>query len=61
MRSRLEIDWDVPQLKYQGQAENTLTDMLEAQVIKQSTSDWASAPALVSRKNGKVRYTVDYR
>ena len=32
--------------------------MLEAQVIKPSTSDWASAPALVRKKDGEVRYTV---
>ena len=48
-------------LKCQGEEEKTLTDMLEAHVIKPSTSDWASAPVLVRKKDGDVRYTVDYR
>ena len=36
-----------------------LQQNLEAQVIKPSTSDWASAPVLVRKKDGEVRYTVD--
>ena len=48
-------------LTFQGEEEKTLTDMLEVQVIKPSTSDWASAPVLVRKRDGEVRYTVDYR
>ena len=48
-------------LNFQEEEEKTLTDMPEAQVIKPSTSDWASAPVLVRKKDGEVRYTVDYR
>ena len=48
-------------LKFQEEEEKTLTDMPEAQVIKSSTSDWAPAPFLVRKKDGEVRYTVDYR
>ena len=29
--------------------------------MKPSTSDWASAPVLVRKKDGEVRYTVDCR
>ena len=48
-------------LKFQEEEdERTLTDMLEAQVIKPPTSDWASAPVLVRKKDGEVSYTVDY-
>ena len=48
-------------LKFQHEEEKTLNDMLEAGVIEPSTSDWASAPVLVRKKNGEVRYTVDFR
>ncbi len=48
-------------LKFQDEEERTLTDMLDAHVIKPSTSEWASAPVLVRKKDGEVRYTVDYR
>ena len=34
--------------------------MSEAQIIKQSTSVRASAPVLVRKKDGEVRYIVDY-
>ena len=34
--------------------------MLDAKVIKPSSSEWASAPVLVRKKDGEVRYTVDY-
>ena len=49
------------QLKFQDEEEKTLTDMLDAHVIIPSTSAWASAPVLVRKKDGEVRYTVDYR
>jgi hypothetical protein len=48
-------------LKFQGEEEKTLTDMLETGVIQPSTSEWASAPVLVRKKSGEVRYTVDFR
>ena len=48
-------------LTFQDEEERTLTDMLDAHVIKPSTSEWASAPVLVRKKDGEVRYTVDYR
>ena len=48
-------------LKFQHEEEKTLNDMLDAGVIVPSTSDWASAPVLVRKKSGEVRYTVDFR
>jgi hypothetical protein len=35
--------------------------MLERKVIRQSTSPWASLVLLADKKNGKVRFCVDYR
>ena len=41
--------------------EKTLKRMLEAGVIQPSSSEWASAPVLVRKKDGSVRYCVDFR
>ena len=35
--------------------------MLAAWVIQPSTSDWAAAPVLIRKKDGSVRWCVDYR
>ena len=48
-------------LKFQKEEEKTLNDMLAAGVIEPSFSEWASAPVLVRKKDGEVRYTVDFR
>ncbi|XP_061175911.1 uncharacterized protein LOC133184852 [Saccostrea echinata] len=46
---------------FQGEEEGHLDKMLEAGVIQPSSSDWASAPLLVRKKDGSVRWCVDYR
>lgn len=46
---------------FQGEEEGHLDKMLEAGVIQPSSSDWASAPVLVRKKDGNVRWCVDYR
>ena len=38
-----------------------LEDMLRAGVIRPSASSWAAAPVLVRRKDGKIRWCLDYR
>lgn len=35
--------------------------MLDANVIQPSTSEWSSAPVLVRKKDGSVRWCIDYR
>ena len=38
-----------------------LQKMLKAGVIQESTSDWASAPVLIRKRDGSVRWCIDYR
>jgi transposase InsO family protein len=38
-----------------------LKKMLDAKVIEPSNSEWASAPVLVRKRDGKVRWCIDYR
>ena len=44
-----------------GEEESHLKKMLEAGVIQPSTSDWASAPVLIRKRDGSVRWCIDYR
>ncbi len=48
-------------MKYWDEEEAILWDMFTSGVIRQSSSDWASAPVLCRKKSGDIRYTVDYR
>lgn len=48
-------------LGFQEQGEKQLNKMLEAGVIRPSTSEWAEAPVLVKKKDGSVRWCIDYR
>lgn len=38
-----------------------LKKMLEAGVIQPSVSDWASAPVLIRKRDGSIRWCIDYR
>ena len=48
-------------LGFEKEEEKHLQKMLDAGVIRPSASDWASAPVLVRKKDGSVRYCVDFR
>ena len=44
-----------------GEEEKELSKMLEAGVVQPSISEWASAPVLVRKRAGTVRFCIDYR
>ena len=48
-------------LSFADEEEAHLQKMLKAGVIQPSTSNWASAPVLVRKRDGTVRWCVDYR
>ena len=48
-------------LAFLGEEEKVLNTMLGQGVLQPSSSDWASAPVLVRKKDGSVRCCVDYR
>ena len=47
-------------VQFASEEENELTKMLEAGVIQPSISEWASAPVLVRKRDGTVRFCIDY-
>ncbi|MCU7901934.1 MAG: reverse transcriptase family protein [Candidatus Thiodiazotropha sp. (ex Lucinoma aequizonata)] len=48
-------------LCFVGEEETHLKKMLSAGVIQPSVSDWASAPVLIRKRDGAVRWCIDYR
>jgi transposase InsO family protein/predicted aspartyl protease len=48
-------------LGFQEEEEGHLQSMLNQGVIQPSCSEWAAAPVLVRKKDGSVRYCIDYR
>lgn len=46
---------------FEHEEEKHLKKMLDAGVIRPSSSEWASAPVLVRKKDGSVQYCVDFR
>ena len=46
---------------FQEEEEKHLKSMLECGVITPSTSEWSSAPVLVRKKDGSIRWCIDYR
>ena len=47
-------------LGFQGEQDENLKIMLDVGVIQESCSDWASAPVLVRKKDGSVRYCINF-
>ena len=48
-------------LGFEKEEEAHLNKMLDSGIIRKSTSNWASSPVLVRKKDGSVRYCLDYR
>ncbi|VDI64186.1 Hypothetical predicted protein, partial [Mytilus galloprovincialis] len=48
-------------LQFVEEEKQQLTQMLKSGVSEPSMSEWASAPVLVRKSDGKVDYAIDYR
>ena len=48
-------------LHFEKEEEEQLKQMLKQNVIQESNSEWASSPVLVRKKDGSLRYCIDYR
>ena len=48
-------------LGFENEEKDHLEKMLTAGVIEPSSSEWASAPVLIRKKDGGMRYCIDYR
>ena len=46
---------------FANEEEELLKKMLDAGVIQESVSDWASSPVLIRKRDGSVRWCIDYR
>ncbi len=48
-------------IHFTGDEDKLLEGMMESGVIDHSTSSWGAAPVLVRKKDGSVRWCIDYR
>ena len=48
-------------LGFESEEQGHLKKMLDFGVIQPSNSEWASAPVLIRKNDGSVRYCIDYR
>ena len=48
-------------LGFENEEKDHLDSLLKINVIQPSASEWASPPVLVRKKDGKVRWCIDYR
>ena len=48
-------------LGFDKEEKTHLDDLLASGVIRPSSSPWASPPVLIRKKDGRVRYCIDYR
>ena len=48
-------------LGFEKEEKKTIDSVMDAGVIEQSQSEWASPPVLVRKKDGSWRYCIDFR
>ena len=48
-------------LEFQGEEEKHVNAMLNAGVIKPSSSPWSASPVLIRKRDSSLRYCIDYR
>jgi len=48
-------------LGFEKEEEKHIKELLEKNIIQPSSSEWAAAPVLVRKRDGKLRYCIDYR
>jgi hypothetical protein len=48
-------------LRFEKEEETHLPQLLDKGVIEPSSSKWVSSPVLVRKKDGKLRYCIDFR
>lgn len=46
---------------FANEEEELLKKMIDAGVIQESMSDWASSPVLIRKRDGSIRWCIDYR
>ena len=46
---------------FANEEEELLKKMLDEGVIQESVSDWASSPVLIRKRDGSIRWCIDYR
>ena len=48
-------------IQFENEEESCIQKMIDAGVMQKSNSDWASPPVFIRKKDGSIRYAIDYR
>lgn len=47
--------------QFEKEKEHHLNQMLQKNAIQKSTSEWAATPVLIRKKDGSLRYCINYK